>query len=257
MNKIYNSKLNKEYLRSIDKTERAVFFTLAHFLNEMNALNKLLFWVSITPSFNNKAENLGRLTYQFMFIRYFAGKLHEGHELLSKSFYGSGISKEYAQNMNDEATTALKNIHKYFSKENMINKIRNSLAFHYNPQKLDGGFINAPDDLDIYIEQTGNSNNLFYFGEVVAGRALLSESGNLNDKSENPYQKLIHEIFEVGRWFSTVVNHILRRFIEKHKEKIWDGVATEVEFENLVSVLDVHIPWFADMSKVEEGMDGQ
>jgi hypothetical protein len=181
----------------------------------------------------------------------------KGMSFYQNPFMGRVISKEYLQNMNDEANVALKNINKYFSKENIIYKIRNSLAFHYNPQKLDSGFINAPDDLDVYIEKTGNSNNLFYFGEVVAGRALLSESGNLNDESENPYQKLIHEIFEVGRWFSTAVNHILRRFIEKHKEKIWDGVATEVEFENLVSVLDVHIPWFTDMSKVEEGMDGQ
>jgi hypothetical protein len=192
-----------------------------------------------------------------MFIRYFTGKLYEGHELLSKSFYGSGISKKYTKNMNDEANAALKNINKYFSKANNIRKIRNSLAFHYNPQKLDSGFVNAPDDLDVYIEQTGNSNNLFYFGEVVAGRALLSESGNLDDKSDNPYQNLIHEIFEVSRWFSTAVNHILRYFIEKYKDKIWDGVAKEVEFEKLASVLDVHIPWFTDISQVEENMDGQ
>ncbi len=254
MNKIYHSKLNKSYLHSVDKSERAVFFTVAHFLNEINALNKLLFWVSTTRSIS-RAENYGRLTYQFMFIRYFAGKLYEGYELLSKSFYGTGISKKYIQGMNNEANAALKNISKYFSKENNIRRIRNSLAFHYDPQKIDSGLFNAPDDLDIYIEQAGNSNNLFYFGEVVAGRALLSESGNLDNKNDNPYQKLIHEVFEVGSWFSTAANHILKHFIERHEDQIWADDATEVKFNELISGLDVQIPWFTDMSQIEENID--
>lgn len=252
MNKVYNAKLNKKFIQTVNKTERALIFTLAHFTNEMNALNKLLLWTSITPS-SNRAENLGRLTYQFMFIRFFIGKLHEGNELLSKSFYKTGLSKEYTKNLTSEANFALKKIRKYFNKkDNNIYTIRNSLAFHYDPQKIESGFENAPDDLDVYIEQNGSSNNLFYFGEVVTGRALISNSGNLADDKQNPYGNLIKEVFEVGRWFRTATDQILVCFIEKHKDKIWDGYAKEVEFEKLISTLDIHIPWFTDISQAEE-----
>jgi hypothetical protein len=43
-----------------------------------------------------------------MFLRYLAGKLFEGHELFSKNFYGSNLSKKYNPNISDEAKNALK-----------------------------------------------------------------------------------------------------------------------------------------------------
>lgn len=249
MNKIFNAKLNKKYLSKIDKAERSFIFTLAHFTNEMNALNKLLLWTSNTTTLN-KADNLGRLTFQFMFLRFFAGKIYEGYELLRRHYYNSPLSKEFSQSLGEEAKAALKNINKYFSNSsNSIYEIRNSLAFHYDPLKIDTTFNDAPDDLDIYIEKGGSSNNLFYFGEVVAGRALIQGSGDLSDINDNPYGNLIKEIFEVGRWFTKVTNQILTCFLEKHKENIWDGFAEEVEFKSLISTLDIQIPWFTDFSQ--------
>jgi hypothetical protein len=124
------------------------------------------------------------------------------------------------------------------------------LAFHYDPQKLDSAFIDVPDDFDIFIEQEGNSNNLFYFGEVLAGRALLGESNNLSN--ENPYEKLIHEIFEVARWFTKVINEIFVFFISQYKDTIWEGTASEIKFDRLVSTLDVYLPWFTDLSQAYE-----
>lgn len=251
MNKVFNAKLNKKFLKSISKDERAFIFAMVHFSNEMNALNKLLLWTSRTPS-PNRAEVLGRLTYQFMFIRYFAGKLFEGHQLFSKSFQGAKISKEYIPYLSEEGKTALKNINGYFSKKNAIYKIRNTLAFHYDPQKLDSEFIDTPDDFDIFLEEKGSSNNLFYFAEVMAGRALISESGDLRDKNDNPYENLIKEVFRVARWFSNVINEIFVLFANKYSDNIWETQPIEVEFENLISTLDIHIPWFTDISKAED-----
>lgn len=251
MTKILNAKLNKNLLKSIDETERAFIFSMVHFSNEMNALNKLLFWTSNKPS-PSRVENLGRLTFQFMFIRYFAGKLFEGYQLLSKSYQGSSLSKEYTPNLSEEAKSALKNINIYFSKENVIYKIRNTLAFHYDPKTLDNGFLDSPDDFDIFLEKDGSANTLFYFGEIVAGRALISGSGNLHSRTENPFENLVKEIFKVARWFTKVTNEIFVLFANKYSENIWEEEPVELEFQGLISILDIQIPWFTDLSKTED-----
>ena len=251
MTKIFNAKLNKDLLRSIDETERAFIFAMVHFSNEMNALNKLLLWTSIKPS-PNRVENLGRLTFQFMFMRYFAGKLFEGYQLLSKSYQGSSLSKEYTPNLSEEAKSALKNINSYFSKENIIYKIRNTLAFHYDPKTLDNGFLDSPDDFDVFLEKDGSANSLFYFGEVVAGRALISEGGDLSSGTNNPFENLVKEVFKVARWFTKVTSEIFVLFVNKYSDKIWEKEPVELELQGLISILDIQIPWFTDLSKTED-----
>jgi len=254
MTKIFSANLNKNYLTTIPSAERSLFFTFAHILNEINAFHKLLFWSSADSFIGNEAENDGRRTFAFMFLGLLAGKLKEAGKFLWEEFDKSEFSKTYEANLRSEEKEALARIRHYFeNKNNTIWRIRDSLAFHYTPEApkaLDAAFLDVPDNLKAYIEQGGRANNLYYFAEILASRALLKTKGDLGDQTI--YRKLVDEILEVARWFVTAFDAITAEFIRRYQDNIWDGDAESVEFDNLQPTKSIKIPWFTDTSDIYE-----
>lgn len=243
MNKIIKFTLDKEILKTISPKERAFIFTASHLSNEITSLYKLLLWTTTNTS-KDKHESLGQTTYQFMFIRLLAGKLQEGYNFLSKDFNKKEFSKSYYGEMRESTQNSLSNLNKYFNNENHIRKIRNSFAFHYNSEKLDTAHENAPENFDFFIEQGGSANNLYYFGEIAAGRALLIESGDLEDAFV--YQKLIKELIGISKQLTQVTDELISIFANRYFRDSLKSNAEEITFAHAPSLLEVSIPWFID-----------
>ena len=252
--KIFTFKLNKEKIKQIPSNERKFFFTIAHLANEISALLKLYLWSSqYSPT--NDAERDGQLTLKFISLSILAGKLREGQKFLWKYFDSTDLSKDYEPNLQKDGREALTKIRHYFKeyKSSFVNKIRNSLGFHYDPNALDKAFQEMPDDCILYLEPEGSVNNLYYFAEIIAIRAMLLEKGDLENKSI--LLESFQEIIDVARWFYKLAAALIAEFARRYIDGIWDGIASEVELKNLKSMLDIQISWFTDPTDAYTWLD--
>lgn len=245
--KIFVEKLSKEILKLAPPAERSFFLVMAHLVNEINAINKLVFWSHIYPTQNNAEEN-GKVSLTFMLLRLLAGKLNEGNELLRKKFYGSKISKDYVSALSTDDQEALSQIKRYFNGTNPVTYIRNNYAFHYSPEKLDSVLPTVPDELEIYLSDGGGANTLYYFAEVLANRAILN---SINEEDIiSAYKKLVEELPMVTKWFLDFVDALLVVFISKYGEDIWEDFAEEIKFTTLPSITEIKLPWFTETSEL-------
>jgi hypothetical protein len=246
--KIFVAKLNKEKLSSASSAaERSFFLVMAHLVNEINALNKLILWSHEYPTQNTAEEN-GKMSLTFLLLRLLAGKLSEGNELLHKKFYGSKISKNYEPALSAKGREALSQIKQYFRGTNNVAAIRNNYAFHYSPEELDSVLPTISEELELYVSDGGGANTLYYFAEVLAIRAILN---SIDDKDGySAYKKLTEELPMIAGWFIDFAEALLVEFLSKQEENLWDGFAEEVKFDKLPSISEIKIPWFTDTTEL-------
>lgn len=247
---VFVARFSKKALESIPPDERTFFFSIAHLANEINALQKLLLF-TLQNSNENDTEEKGNLSYKLLLLNLLAGKLSEGYKLFQKVFYGRGLSKEYVPSLEDEAQKNLKELQRYFGKENTVSKMRNNYAFHYSPDELDKTLPDIPEEeLEIYISDDGISNSLYYFAEALAGHALLS-SLDVED-NQAAFAQIVEEVPRVARWFGFASESLMVEFFKRHQDGIWDGKAEEAEFAELPEIGRIRLPWFTNLSNVEE-----
>lgn len=245
---MYMAKLNKATLETVPPDERSLFLSLAHLANEINAFHKLVLWsAEFTPG--NNAETSGQVSLMLMFLKLLAGKLNEGNVLLKKKFYSVGLFREYKNSLSAEARETLDKINKYFGQSNTINRVRNNYAFHYSPDELGATLPSVPDELEVYLQQGASANNLYYFAEVVANRALLRSMG-LEDE-QTAYHQLMQEIVQVAHWFIIVCDSLITLFLGKYAGGIWQEAAIEISFSNLPPFRSIRIPWFTETSGLD------
>jgi hypothetical protein len=247
--KIYRSRIKKDSLLQVPSGERSFFLALAHLANEMNAIHKFLLWVSRT-AVASQAKQQGRTTYEMLLLLLLAGKLKEGWELLSTGFF-SGLSKTYEPKMRSEPKQALRHLKRYFGSRNDVDLIRNRFAFHYSPDEVDAILPEVDEQLDLYVERGGSANNLYYFAEALAGRALLKALDETDHLGA--YKRLYTELPQLAAKLLLVADGLIDVFLQRHASGLWEGHAEEITLEELPGILCIQIPWFTDPSRAYDG----
>ena len=267
--RIYKATLDKAWLESLPSEDRIFFLTLAHILNEINSIYKLLYWTS-DISFESDLLALAQLTFSRIAVTTLVGKLKEAREFLND--YNFFIKKnknfeKYNMKMSQEGIDAISNIHNYFRNKNFMGDIRN-LTFHYpksknehNRRTVDDGFSSVlPEELTLYLGKDDSSNDLYYFAEAVFARALyklvddldvipdklVDDSDVIPDKLTLAMIKLQKESIEVAGWFRQFGHAFIVAFLNEHGKPVWKELAEEVESPSLESFSDIKIPWFTD-----------
>jgi len=242
---IYKTILSKEKLLELPSEESSLFLGLAHLSNEIVALTKLVIWTHDFSS-DNEAIGDGQTAICLMMIKLMSGKLKEGYNLITKKFFGTKLSLAYDEFLPNECKGILKELNRYFNKHNAVDHVRNNYAFHYTPENLSLAIPNTQEDLVLYFEEGRQDNNLNYFAEVIANRALLQSLEYGND--QEAFDRLITETTKIASWLLEVSSHIMGSFILKHGKDILESGIEEVHFDSLPRSNSVKIPWFIDNS---------
>jgi hypothetical protein len=246
---IFRARLKKDFLVSLPEEERKLFLALGHIGNEINALHKLILWSSDFSS-DNQAVLHGKISFSLMFVRFLAGKLKEAHKLITQRFLSAPVGKAYEAELSPEGRQALDNIKRYFGRQNIIDQVRNSFAFHYSPDAIDSVLPGVSDELDLYLGDDGGANTLYYFSEVLANMALLDAMGETDLASA--MGRLIADVLAVAKSVLNFAEAFMARFVEKHSPDVWDGFAEPVSVDDLQSIRSISLPWFTDSSTLSE-----
>lgn len=230
--------------------ERSLFLSVAHLVNEINALRKLVLWSYYFSSSGNTTEDSGQVSLTAMFLKLLAGKLNEGQELLRKTFYGTGISRDYLPFLTEEGQHALSDIKRYFKGRNAVHEVRKGFAFHYSPDEMNAVIPDISEELTLYIEDGGSANNLYYFAEVIANTAMLKSIKAVD--LQDAFERFSGEVRQVAGWFTVACDSLMLEFLKRHSDGIWNGNAKEVDIDDLRPFEEVRIPWFSDTSRLRE-----
>lgn len=243
---IYRARLNKEALQKIPEAERKFFITIAHLQNEIRFSLYGVVWSHDFTS-ENEVEIQGQISINFFYLKILAGKLSEGWQLIQSYYNGNkSIALDFNSNGSEEAKSLLKEIKKYFSKNNAIHDIRNNFSFHYSPDDLINQLDETPDKLDMYISEENDANTLYYFAEILSNRAVI-EKLDFSDEV-NPIEAIYDELIRVAKKFNKFNILYMKYVVGKYSPDIWEDSAEPIEIENLTEFSKVRIPIFTDTS---------
>jgi hypothetical protein len=245
--KLYRVRIPKQKLNSISEGERILFFQLGNLFNELNILHKCLIVSNPNKKYKNLAEERGQNTQSLFFLRILSGKLYEGNELLKNGFFNK-VSKEIYPHLSNEDKENLDKLKKYFEKENIVEKVRNKFAFHYDLDNVKSELQRIPDSeyFELYpLEDRANS--LYYMSEEMVIRAILSNITPL--KSQEALQEamdlLFGDVIKVAGWFLNFIDSFMLVIVKKIPEIDLEemGDIDSPDFEKM------YLPYFLKKSK--------
>jgi hypothetical protein len=237
-----------EQLRGIPDAERALIVVLAHALNEINTLNKLLF---LCTQFDQKPTwlALAHAAQAFIVARPLVGKLNEAWVVLQKGYFGTKLSKAYNGLLEPSAKDALDFLKAYFSHSNLVYEVRNNFAFHYS---LDHAKTDIPDEatsdeLAYYAHET-NGNSLYYFAEYLMSKALM-ETISANDP-EAALGTLLGEMSKVIANLNEFAQGLMYVVWDKHiGAEVLQQSFQDLELGSVPQSTDIRIPFFFEISR--------
>ena len=244
--KVSKIQITKSDLLSMSEDERIFFIQSGDLLNDLNVFNKLLMFCMNRQIEDNKVMKTSRDVQIMCLIRILVGKLYEGWKLIDKWYYGSNVSRKYDGLLEKSAKDAVDEIKKYFSKTNLISKIRNRLAFHYGPKRKEEWRkrvqdlikkMQASQKLEVYVSKS-LGNCLF----AVSNESVIFEILNLTGASNNheAWENLRENIMKVINWFIDFLNDYHLKCAKQYLDL---KVCSEEEI-HAPSIKNVYLPYF-------------
>jgi hypothetical protein len=225
-------------LIAMPKNDRVFFIQIGNLLNDLNILQKLIF-VSAKYT-EDTLERRGRNLQALLLVRIHAGKLWEAWELLKRDFFGAKLSHQYEPELDGDAKHSLGELKKYFSRKNIIYKIRNEFAFHYSSANDIENQINSvpnSETFDLLLAKE-HGNCLYCMSDVILNYSLL----NAVDPSDP--QRAIETILDE---ICAITKHFLD-FLGGCLVLIWDkyigGDNEQIEIGTPPSLEDLILPYF-------------
>lgn len=235
---IIKASVTKKDLSKLRSKELDFFIQGGWMLNEISILHKLTI-------FSNKHSDIQIVrnvqnSQSLFLLTLLAGKLCEGWKYFVKK------SLHYQNHL---TPTALENIEKlkaYFStRDNLINKIRNKIAFHYDPKHIMDVFYGTPDDevFELYLNQSVG-NSFAFISSVLLLNSILQD-----DEGSDPIEvidKFFMEILGVANWFIIFLQECLAVIVERQ-------IPVKLEKSDVPAAImeEVVAPFFVERKKVE------
>jgi hypothetical protein len=244
---IHQIALSRAQLATLPEAERNLFVLLGHSANEVSALAKLFHYCAgnrptepiLEKAHNSQALLMGRLL---------TGKIYEFWIMLRAGYFGSALSRTYDQLLEADARNALGEMGRYFGADNLIERVRNGHAFHYDVSQIQQGFaaVVDGDPLDIYLAEA-NANSLYAFADTIAGRAML-ESIRPQDPA-TAFSLLISETSRAVGWVNIVVAGLMMTCLRRHLgNNLYALGANEINIEGAPNSQEVTIPFFIEIA---------
>jgi hypothetical protein len=237
--RLIKAEFSKKYLDRLPKEEKVFFVQLTQLLDELMILSKCVIFASNGIEAKQEAEKSAQRTQALFFIRILAGKIHEGWQMLNVSYFSSQLSQKYDKLLSNPVKGSIKELKRYFAKNNLISKIRNKYAFHYNRENVEDQLNHITQDRTLSMlisEYQGNS--LFAFSDTIINSSILN-SINPNDQQKTMDTLVEEVILKVCKKFQNFGYGVVELIIEKLK-----FYCEEIELEDILAIKDVKLPYF-------------
>jgi hypothetical protein len=174
--KIRRIHLPKDAVAKMAAPDRDFLLLAGHMQNEINSVHKVFVWClhSGGSRSDSSIESLANGAQALIYARVLTGKLCEAWDAVGKYWFGTKLSQRLEPKLHFVAREANTKLKAYFSRSNMIYRVRNSFAFHYSATEVSASWESVADDLTFEVILGGTvGNNLYLGAELAANAALL------------------------------------------------------------------------------------
>lgn len=241
--------LNKDQLAKLSSDELNLFFLSGHILNELNSLNKVFAWCLTREAEGETETSLTAQRMQAMiYARILAGKLSEAWEVLGSTWFSKRRSAEINDGLHPDSLAALVALKAYFSRTNLIFKVRNSFAFHYS-SNLGEGWEDVAEGINLQIILGGTiGNNLNSAAEIVTNAALIRKAHPSNH--EAGLDAFLNDVGAMTVHFTTFLEGVNLVYLRKILGDHFIDQATDLEVNVTHRHSEVRIPYFCAPDEV-------
>ena len=237
--KLTKAEFSKKHLDQLPKEEKVFFVQLTHLLDELSILSKCVIFASNAIEAKQEVEKTAQRMQALFFIRILVGKIYEGWRMFRASYFSSQLSQKYDKLLSNLASESIKELKRYFAKDNLIREIRNKYAFHYDRENVENQLnrITQDETLSMLISEH-QGNNLFAFSDTVINSSILN-SINPSDQQKAMDTFVEEVILKVCKWFQNFGYGFVELIIEKLEFN-----CEEIELEDVSTIGDVKLPYF-------------
>ncbi|MDO8283878.1 MAG: hypothetical protein Q7T69_02615 [Rhodoferax sp.] len=233
-------------LEKLPSAERDILFLFGHINNEISSLVKVHEWsvvTTTTPGFTEIERNASN-AQSLIYARILAGKLEEAWGAINRSWFAhKAVSADLAKFLHPDAVAALAALKVYFKGGNLIHKVRNDYAFHYNTKSMGQSWERASQEqfFEIIIGvNRGSTINLA--AELVANVAVFHSV--TPDNVLAGMGQFLSDVRTVSVHFQGFFEGVTRAIIERASGRNLDELGTLVDIFPNRKYSDVAIPVF-------------
>jgi len=220
--------ITKTDLKRIPDKDRIFFLQMLNLITEINVFQKLLLYSMRYPKNIVQKNAKAQISLNLVFV--LAGKLFEGWRLIDerkpyekkpkkggrkKVFSRNWFPRKYKNRLTSEGKNNLKYLADYFNKPNIIKKIRNKIANHYDSELIRNHFPNtAINKISLYLPK--------FSGEIFSTSNYITLGGiftTIDPNQRKAFEIVINEVLEVSKNFGNLIGDYISIIIKKYLAK--------------------------------------
>ena len=181
----------KGQLKEIEEVEVLFIVQITNLIQDLSVLQKLIYISS--KLIDNDTEQMAQSFQALFFYRILTGILYEGWKIIIRKEYETVVRKYYCS-FDDKAKNCFKEIERYFKKKgNLIKKVRNKFAYHYDFRRVRGSWRSLKDSeqLDMFIAKE-HGNCRYTASDKIIAKAILDSTRK--EDMESALETFISEI---------------------------------------------------------------
>ena len=267
---LYELKVPIDKLEKASQQETAFFLRAMSVLNDISILQKAVLHsnAAMPPNNPNTPETSAQLAQSFCFIRMLAGICCETFNFMQVGFFANpgeppnkrklekikklklqSLVDIFIPTMSKEAKDANEKIQSYFSKSNLLKRLRNKFAFHYDleqafSQRKKLEIINDP---HILLEEVDGNCCYVLSQQLMMLHALEIQKDDQNEL-RGKFEKLIDEVTSLAHAFSTFLNAYVLIYSQKYLA-IDTLNPPKIKLENVSFFDEIRTPFFLKYRK--------
>ena len=241
--KLFPIRYTKADLAHVPEEEHLTFVMVCQLGNDITILKKLLQFAS---NFQVEVEVIhhGHVATANLLVRLLAGRLYEGWNTYQARL--TRLWPQYEMDLPEDAKKAWTETKAYFSRENLIKRMRNKVGFHADPIVARAGYMALPADealVDYLAEQ--QTNMLYYSAELPTAVAMAHLTGAPDFGTG--LGLVYDEVIEVASRFDAVINGFAEIFIQRHIVANKAPEINPIVIEGLPRIGQVSLGFFVDV----------
>lgn len=232
-------------LAKLQPAERNLFLLVGHINNEVASLSKIFSWCLAGAKAPGAAEIEANVANAqgMIYARLLAGKLLEAWGALQKSWFASKLGADVGKSLHPTAADSLAQLKGYFQSKNLIFAVRNSFAFHYDPDALGEHWEKAAQEPFFELVIGINRGNSFHQASELVTNMAVFHSVTPGDARAG-MAAFFGEVDFVSGHFQNFCEGVTRAVLERLSGANLDHLGGLFDIEPVRRCSEVSIPFF-------------
>lgn len=247
---IHQITISKSQLDQAPEEERLTYLMAGNLANDLLILQKLLIMSSHTAATMGVPHSTPVNGSTLLLLKLLAGRLYEGWNWL-RGVSTKNVRIHFSKNKEGDAFTCYRQITDYFTRDNIIDTLRQKVGFHSDVDAMRAGYLLlAREDVTEYIsEQRGNS---FYGSADIALIGTICHLTGTDDVSAG-LGRVADELAHVADLFGDLAVQVAMYFCIDLLDINAKGQLENVIEMEVPLLEDLRLPYFTDSKPTQGG----